>query len=163
MFIVPLLIIAIMVVTFSMLNQRKTEHLIKEGRCLHCGYDLRASSGRCPECGRDIPSEKSDEEEGGLFDDIFATQAIEPRRPSPDERMVEAARTTSAVEANFLATLFEHRGIATLIEGQPRPTDYQPPAMRVMVWSEDRAAAQELLDEVARRQAARRAADEEAL
>ena len=163
MFIVPLLVIAIIAVAFSILNQRKSEQWVKEGRCLHCGYDLRASSDRCPECGRAIPSEEAEEQKGGLFDDIFATQPIAPRKPSPDERMVEVVRGSSPVEINFLATLFEHRGIETLIEGQPSPTDYQPPVMRVMVWSEDRPAARELLEEVERRQKARRAADEGAL
>jgi hypothetical protein len=159
MFIVPLLLIAILAVGFSILQQSRKDRRLKEGRCLHCGYDLRASTGRCPECGRAIPSEEAGENQGGLFDDIFAAQPIESRKPSAGERMVEVARTSSPIEANFLATLFEHRGIATLIEGQPRPTDYQPPAMRVMVWSEDREAAAVLLAEVARRQAARRAED----
>ena len=159
MFIVPLLLITIIAVGFSILQQSRKERWRDEGRCLHCGYDLRASAGRCPECGAAIPSENSEEEEAGLFDDIFATQPIEPRKSSADERMVEVARTSSPIEANFLATLFEHRGIATLIEGQPRPTDYQPAAVRVMVWSEDREPAAALLEEVARRQAARRAED----
>jgi hypothetical protein len=35
----------------QLLRDRRKRHRLAEGRCQHCGYDLRASSMRCPECG----------------------------------------------------------------------------------------------------------------
>jgi predicted RNA-binding Zn-ribbon protein involved in translation (DUF1610 family) len=35
-------------------RRRKLLRLIKAGRCVNCGYDLRASVARCPECGQAI-------------------------------------------------------------------------------------------------------------
>lgn len=32
---------------------------LRSGQCVHCGYDLRASTGVCPECGSPIPKNAS--------------------------------------------------------------------------------------------------------
>jgi hypothetical protein len=38
----------------ALLQYRKRTSRQRRGECVHCGYDLRASSGRCPECGREF-------------------------------------------------------------------------------------------------------------
>jgi hypothetical protein len=34
---------------------RKRQLRLRNGECLHCGYQLRESKGRCSECGKLIP------------------------------------------------------------------------------------------------------------
>ena len=36
---------------------RRRLYRLRNGLCLQCGYDLRASEGKCPECGMAIPAD----------------------------------------------------------------------------------------------------------
>jgi hypothetical protein len=48
----PLAVFAAILPILWFFKRRKTSRLMRIGRCLRCGYDLRATPGRCPECGR---------------------------------------------------------------------------------------------------------------
>lgn len=51
----PLLILP----AFKLRTLIRRQRRIAAGRCVRCGYDLRASSGRCPECGTVVELAKS--------------------------------------------------------------------------------------------------------
>jgi hypothetical protein len=38
-------------IPLAVLHRLRRRRLARAGRCIRCGYDLRASPGRCPECG----------------------------------------------------------------------------------------------------------------
>jgi hypothetical protein len=41
------------------MREQAAKHRSQEGRCLKCGYDLRASPGRCRECGAKVSGKVS--------------------------------------------------------------------------------------------------------
>jgi hypothetical protein len=45
--------LAIALITYDRRRLRR-EFREDAGKCLRCGYDLRATPGRCPECGREV-------------------------------------------------------------------------------------------------------------
>jgi hypothetical protein len=52
----PLLLVLVWLVWLRLDHQRRLRCLKRGAKlCIHCGYDLRASTGRCPECGTAIP------------------------------------------------------------------------------------------------------------
>ena len=49
-------LISLLAVTSAMAPVARRLQRRYRGLCLHCGYDLRASTDRCPECGTAIPA-----------------------------------------------------------------------------------------------------------
>jgi len=47
----PLVLLGAILPALRYWRSRRLARLPKSGRCLQCGYDLRASPHRCPECG----------------------------------------------------------------------------------------------------------------
>lgn len=40
----------------NLVVRRRSRRAFERGRCVQCGYDIRANSGRCPECGDELIS-----------------------------------------------------------------------------------------------------------
>lgn len=50
-----LVVLTLLLPVGSFVRRAKQRQRLREGLCLTCGYDLRASIERCPECGTPIP------------------------------------------------------------------------------------------------------------
>ena len=69
-----LTIIAAVRAAYGTARSRLAAHRRTHGLCLHCGYDLRASTDHCPECGRSISAARY----GAVMD-----PSSNPPRPMP--------------------------------------------------------------------------------
>jgi hypothetical protein len=47
-------LVACGIVLLILLDRKVQRQLNREGLCVHCGYDLRATPERCPECGNPV-------------------------------------------------------------------------------------------------------------
>jgi hypothetical protein len=47
---------AIAIASITAVRMGRQAMRVREGLCVKCGYDLRASTDRCPECGSPVPA-----------------------------------------------------------------------------------------------------------
>ena len=85
--------------------------------CEECGYELRSGHDVCPECGTRVPTpEERNAPRGAKLDpralrELWPLDAIEPRRPSPDETPFLLHTTENQSEADLLTQHLSCRGV----------------------------------------------------